>query len=131
MEPDGDHVGTVFPQVIGYPSHVHAFRPPSTDLPGPDRQAVATAVLVRGCAVEDQRLAPDAVELARWFDRRITIAMVLWGILTASFGFAAVSVHSTFLWILTGCGLLLLLGMTIPKRRYRRALRDNTPLVDG
>ena len=101
------------------------------DLPGPDRKAVSQAVLVGGCAVEDRRLAPDAIELARWFDRRISIALVVWGALTVVFGIAALAVHQTFLWVLAGCGLLIFLGTTIPKRRYRRAIRCNTALIDG
>lgn len=87
--------------------------------------------MVRGCAVEDPRLAPNAVELARWFDRRITLAMVLWSIVTLFSGIAALVVHSRFLLLLAGCGLLLLLGMAVPRRRYRRAIRGNERLIPG
>jgi hypothetical protein len=86
------------------------------DLPGPDRKAVSQAVLVRGDAVQDARLAPAAIELGKWFNLRISIAMILWGAITVFSLVAALTLHLTLLWIVAGIGILfsLLMAMTIP-----------------
>lgn len=67
---------------------------------------MSQAVLVKGIAVEDPRLAPDAIELARWFDRRISTGMILWGILTVFLVVAGLALHSTFLWVMAGGGIV-------------------------
>jgi succinate-acetate transporter protein len=101
------------------------------DLPGPDRRAVSEAVLVRGNAVLDPRLAPAAVDLGKWFDFRISIAMVLWGAITVFCFVAALTLHLTLMWIMAAFGILFSLLMAIPKWRYRRAIRENTSIIEG
>ena len=101
------------------------------ELPGPDRRAVSQAVLVQGDAVPDPRLARAAVELGRWFDLRISLAMVLWGAITVFCLVAALEFHLTLLWIFAAFEFLCSLLMVIPKRRYRRAIWENKSIIEG
>ncbi len=79
----------------------------------------------------EPRLAPAAVDLGRWFDFRISMAMILWGLITV---FCIVGRPGTppgtpvdHRSIRNPVSRL----MAIPKRRYRRAIRENTSIIEG
>lgn len=98
-------------------------------LSGADRNVVSEAVLVRGRAVEDPRLAQSAVDTAKWFDRRVAMVMYMWCGLTPFCVGAALWLHNDFLWIFAGCGIVMICLATITRKRYRRAIRENSPLT--
>jgi thiosulfate reductase cytochrome b subunit len=57
--------------------------------------------------------------------------MIGWGAITVFALVAALTLHLTLMWILAAFGILFSLLMAIPKRRYRRAIRENTSLIEG
>jgi hypothetical protein len=64
-------------------------QPPTANLPDTDRGAVTLAVLVRGAAVEEERLAESAVQLGRWvrgWDIASAVVLVGVGLMAAVLG---------------------------------------------
>ena len=59
------------------------------------------------------------------------MAMILWGLITVFCIAGALELHLALLWIIAAFGILFSLLMAIPKRRYRRAIRENTSIIEG
>lgn len=100
--------------------------PPAADLPYSDRGDIGRAVLVRGAAIEEDRLAAPAVQLGRWI-RRMVIVSAVFSVFLGLFASVVVG-----WWPFAVIGILLAgLSGSTALRRANRAIRLNSALLNG